>query len=144
MRHLECGGREENGWSRGRRRGRDDEDDDAVIPPLVVVDDAARVDDPAGAFAARLEQGEPGLAVIAAVHGDALRARFGHWTQVVRRSRRGLIMSSASDTDGDLLGASLPPRPQVAARPGLAWWVADGAFGQVQVLAPSPTTVRLR
>lgn len=113
-------------------------------PHLVVVDDAARVDDPAGAFAARLEQGEPGLAVIAAVHGDALRARFGHWTQVVRRSRRGLIMSSASDTDGDLLGASLPPRPQVAARPGLAWWVADGAFGQVQVLAPSPTTVRLR
>lgn len=113
-------------------------------PHLVVVDDAARVDDPSGAFTARLEQGEPGLTVIAAAHGDALRARFGHWTQVVRRSRRGLIMSSAPDTDGDLLGASLPSRPPIASRPGLAWWVADGAVGQVQLLAPSPAPVRLR
>jgi S-DNA-T family DNA segregation ATPase FtsK/SpoIIIE len=113
-------------------------------PHLVVVDDAARLDDPTGAFSARLDAGEAGLTVFAAGHADALRARFGHWTQVVRRSRRGLVMSASADGDGDLLGLSLPTRPMIAARPGLAWWIADGVSGQIQVVAPSPVPSRLR
>jgi S-DNA-T family DNA segregation ATPase FtsK/SpoIIIE len=117
-------------------------------PHLVIVGDAARVDDPSGAFTARLEAGEPGLTVFASAHADALRARFGHWTQVVRRSRRGIVLSGAAEGDGDLLGATLPSRPAIAPRPGLVWWVADGSVGQLQatvsVPAPSAAPCRLR
>ncbi|MGA1346073.1 MAG: FtsK/SpoIIIE domain-containing protein, partial [Ilumatobacteraceae bacterium] len=113
-------------------------------PHLVVIDDAARVDDPSGEFAARLEAGEPGLTVCAPAHADALRARFGHWTQVVRRSRLGIVLSSAADGDGDLLGASLPGRPAMAPRPGLVWLGAEGSVEQLQVAAPTPVARRLR
>ena len=72
MRHLECGGREENGWSRCRRRGRDDDDDEAVIPPLVVVDDASKpLRHSASATAARDSSRDPAARRILFASRDA-------------------------------------------------------------------------
>ena len=98
---------------------------------LVVVDDAEHVDDPAlaGLVAAR----RPGLLVLAAGRPVTLRAMYGHWTSVVRRSRLGLLMAACSDTDGDLLGELLPRHRPLPARPGLAWVVDGGDRRLVQV-----------
>ncbi len=100
-------------------------------PVLVVVDDAEHVDDPAlaGLVAAR----RPGLVVLAAGRPVTLRAMYGHWTSVVRRSRLGLLMAACSDTDGDLLGELLPRHRPLPARPGLAWVVDGGHRRLVQV-----------
>ena len=100
-------------------------------PVLVVVDDAEHVDDPAlaGLVAAR----RPGLLVLAAGRPVTLRAMYGHWTSVVRRSRLGLLMAACSDTDGDLLGELLPRHRPLPARPGLAWVVDGGHRRLVQV-----------
>jgi S-DNA-T family DNA segregation ATPase FtsK/SpoIIIE len=64
---------------------------------------------------------------------DSLRQSYGHWTAVVRRSRLGLVATAANDLDGDLLGAVLPRRTPIAARPGLMWLVADGEVVLAQV-----------
>ena len=115
-------------------------------PVLVVVDDAEHVDDPAlaGLVAAR----RPGLLVLAAGRPVTLRAMYGHWTSVVRRSRLGLLMAACSDTDGDLLGELLPRHRPLPARPGLAWVVDGGHRRLVQVGwrpdAQSLTNVRSR
>ena len=100
-------------------------------PVLVVVDDAEQVDNPslAGLVAAR----RPGLLVLAAGRPVTLRAMYGHWTSVVRRSRLGLLMAACSDTDGDLLGELLPRHRPLPARPGLAWVVDGGHRRLVQV-----------
>src|SRR4029079_14777178 len=57
---------------------------------FLFVDDAELVDDPGGALAARLARLDPTLHVIAAARPDSLRAGYGHWTQLVRRSRLGI------------------------------------------------------
>ena len=119
--------------SRLGRGGRLDEVPIVAGPHLVAVDDASSIDDVDGAFTNRLEAGEPGLMVIAAGHGDALRSRFGHWTSVVRRSRRGLVLAAAGDGDGDLLSASLPIRSPIPPRPGLAWVCVDGRSQLAQI-----------
>lgn len=114
-------------------------------PHLVIVDDAALIDDVDGSFTARLEGREPGLCVVAAVHADAVRSRFGHWTSVIRRSRRGVVMSAAGEGDGDLIGASIPIRPAMPPRPGLGWICADGtvALAQLATGDPVPSTAML-
>ena len=109
-------------------------------PHLVVVDDAALIDDVDGSFTARLEGREPGLCVVAAVHADAVRSRFGHWTSVIRRSRRGVVMSAAGEGDGDLIGASIPIRPAMPPRPGLGWICADGTVALAQLATGDPVS----
>ncbi len=106
-------------------------------PALVVVDDAEMVDDPDGRLAA-LAAGSDVL-VIAAARPDGLRQAYGHWTGVLRRSRMGLVATGGSELDGDLLGAILPRRTPIAARPGLMWLVGGGRTRLVQV-AHHPTT----
>jgi DNA segregation ATPase FtsK/SpoIIIE, S-DNA-T family len=102
-------------------------------PCLVLVDDAERVDDASGAVAALVADRRPGLLVIAAGRPDALRVQYGQWTNVIRRSRTGLLMSSCADTDGDVLGELLPRRPPIPPRPGLAWVVSGGVRALAQV-----------
>jgi S-DNA-T family DNA segregation ATPase FtsK/SpoIIIE len=81
--------------------------------------------------------------IIATGTPDSLRQSYGHWTGVIRRSRLGLVTTAASDLDGDLLGAMLPRRLPIPARPGLVWLVADGdiVLAQVAVDAPLSTPV---
>jgi len=102
-------------------------------PALVLIDDAELVDDPTGRLAGVLSTSRPGLLVAIAARPEALRSSYGHWTSIVRRSRRGLIMSGAHEADGDLLGVVLPRRILVPARPGLAHAVEDGSCRLVQV-----------
>jgi DNA segregation ATPase FtsK/SpoIIIE, S-DNA-T family len=112
------------------------------IPPagrvLVAVDDAEMVDDVGGMLASLAASRRHGLMIIAAGKPDSLRQSYGHWTGVVRRSRLGIVTSSSNDLDGDLLGAMLPRRLPIPARPGLVWLVADGDMILTQVAVDSP------
>jgi S-DNA-T family DNA segregation ATPase FtsK/SpoIIIE len=102
-------------------------------PCLLLIDDAERVDDATGALSTLVGERRSGLLVIAAGRPDALRVQYGHWTNVVRRSRLGLLMTACADTDGDVLGEVLPRRPPLPPRPGLAWVVGTGPRALVQV-----------
>ena len=91
------------------------------------------VDDVDGALAALAGSRRHGLMIIATGKPDSLRQSYGHWTGVVRRSRLGIVTSASNDLDGDLLGAMLPRRLPIPARPGLAWLVSDGDVVLTQV-----------
>ena len=110
----------------------------AARPVLLLVDDAELVDDPSGRLAALVAGGRPDTLVVAAGRPDALRAHYGHWTAVVRRSRAGIVLTGGSELDGDLLGAALPRRTPVAPRPGLAWVVDGGRPTLVQLAVAEP------
>ena len=109
-------------------------------PVLAVIDDAELVDDPTGVLAALITDRRDHVTVVAAGRGDSLRSNYGHWSAAVRRSRLGLVMAAANELDGDLLGATLPRRLPIPARPGLAWLIADGDRRLMQV-AVAPSTV---
>ena len=100
---------------------------------LIVVDDAELVDDANGALAALIASRREGVTVVGAARPDALRSAYGHWTNVVRRSRIGLVMAACSDIDGDLLNVIVPRRLPIASRPGLAWLVAEGDMQLMQI-----------
>ena len=104
-------------------------------PALLVIDDAELVDDPDCWLSTAVTSRTSGLTVLAAARPDALRQRYGHWTLGIRHARLGLVAAGGNDTDGDLLGAVLPRRSPVAARPGLMWVVQDGSSRLVQVAA---------
>ena len=99
---------------------------------VLLVDDAELVDDPSSILL-RLVSGCSTLTVIAAGRVDALRSAYGHWTQVLRRQRRGLLLRPTSDLDGDVLGVTLPRREAVPAAPGRGYVVVDGGCTLVQL-----------
>ena len=99
---------------------------------MLLVDDAELVDDPRSVLLG-LVSGCSALTVIAAGRVDALRSAYGHWTQVLRRQRRGVLLRPTSDLDGDVLGATLPRREAVPAAPGRGYVVADGRCALVQL-----------
>ncbi len=100
---------------------------------LIAIDDSELVDDVGGALAKHAASRRPGLLIVATGKPDSLRQSYGHWTGVVRRSRLGLVAAASNDLDGDLLGAVLPRRLPIAARPGLAWLIGDGDVELVQL-----------
>ena len=100
---------------------------------LIAIDDSELVDDVGGALAKHAASRRPGLLIVATGKPDSLRQSYGHWTGVVRRSRLGLVTAASNDLDGDLLGAVLPRRLPIAARPGLAWLIGDGDVELVQL-----------
>jgi hypothetical protein len=102
-----------------------------------VVDDAELVPDPDGRLAALAAAPPEGLTIVAACRPDAVRAH-GNWVTALRRSRRGVLMSSSSDLDADALGAALPRLSPVSARPGLCWLVADGTVVLAQGATATP------
>jgi S-DNA-T family DNA segregation ATPase FtsK/SpoIIIE len=110
-----------------------DLDDDSDPRALIAVDDCERFDDDDGRLADHLRRRAGSVTVFAAGRADALRVAYGHWTTVCRRSRLGLVMVAGADVDGDLLGAVLPRRPPIPARPGLAWLVDGNDHSLVQV-----------
>jgi S-DNA-T family DNA segregation ATPase FtsK/SpoIIIE len=101
---------------------------------LVVVDDAELVDDVEGVLA-RLLTGDAN--VLAAGRTDAIRSGYGHWTQELRRRRRGLLLAPESDLDGDLFGITLPRWPLAPGATGRGYLVMDGRGTLVQVAVPS-------
>jgi S-DNA-T family DNA segregation ATPase FtsK/SpoIIIE len=111
---------------------------------LIAIDDSELVDDVEGALARLAASRRPGLLIVATGKPDSLRQSYGHWTGVVRRSRLGIITAASNDLDGDLLGAVLPRRLPIAARPGLAWFVADGDVQLVQVAVDLGTEFTLQ
>ena len=100
-------------------------------PLVVAIDDADTVDDPHGALAALLTR--PDTLVLASGRPEALRAAYGSWTQLLRRSRLGVLLRPQPDLDGDLLGAVLPRRRALASRPGHGYLVDDQGIQVVQV-----------
>ena len=110
-------------------------DEADVSPVLVVVDDADRVDDTDGHFAAIVAGRRPGVTVLAAARLEAVRVAYGHWVREVARSRCGMIMTSAGEVDGELLGATLPRRSVIPPRPGLGWLIDAQGHRLVQVAA---------
>ena len=107
-------------------------------PLVLIVDDAELVDDVGGSLAGLLGGANPAL-VIAAGRIDAVRAAYGHWTQAVRRQRRGVLLCAQGDLDGDLFGASLPRRQTTPASPGRGYLVIDGSCAFIQLaLAREP------
>jgi len=104
---------------------------DAERAVAVFVDDADLIEDSGGVMA-RLVQRDRTRLVIAA-RPDGLRSAYGHWTQLVRRSRLGLLLRPQLDLDGDLFAVTLPRRELVEAAPGRGYLVADGQHLLVQV-----------
>jgi S-DNA-T family DNA segregation ATPase FtsK/SpoIIIE len=102
-------------------------------PILVVIDDAERFDDPDGLLREVIGGAYPHVTVAIAAGLDAVRSSYGHWTREIARSRCGIIMTAASEIDGDLLGVTLPRRTLVPARPGLGWLVDGSGHRLVQV-----------
>lgn len=113
------------------------------VPPeggpatLLLVDDAELTDDPTGALAEMIASRRADLTVVAAARGEALRQRYGHWTAPLRAGRIGLVATATAYEDGDLLGAVLPRRAPLPARPGLMWLAHHDGTDLVQVAAPT-------
>ncbi|HEV3000875.1 MAG TPA: FtsK/SpoIIIE domain-containing protein, partial [Solirubrobacteraceae bacterium] len=97
---------------------------------LLLVDDAELVDHPD--LATLLAERRPTLRAVVAGRADALRTAYGHWTDIARRSRTGVLLKP-DDADGDLLGVALPRR---AGRfgTGRGYLVADGDVELIQAV----------
>ncbi len=105
----------------------------------IVADDAHRIED-SGILAAIAKGEHDHVTIIAGGRADAIRSSYGHWTREVAKARCGIVLTSRSDPDGDLLGAQIPRRSLIPARQGLAWLVDGGPLRLVQIAADSPVT----
>ncbi|MFK7919844.1 MAG: FtsK/SpoIIIE domain-containing protein [Ilumatobacter sp.] len=104
----------------------------AEVRVAVVVDDAHRIDDD-GTLAAIARGDHAHVTLFAAGRADAIRTTYGHWAREVAKARCGIVMSSRGEPDGDLLGASIPRRPLITARPGLGWLIDGGPLRMAQI-----------
>ena len=102
---------------------------------VLLIDDADATDDPSRAlselFSAGAVAGGHIHAVIAG-RADELRS-LGHWSVGARKSRVGLLIQPDLQTDGMLLGVTLPRRPAPPTRPGCGYRVDAGGFELMQV-----------
>ncbi|MBB5867370.1 S-DNA-T family DNA segregation ATPase FtsK/SpoIIIE [Allocatelliglobosispora scoriae] len=112
----------------------------AQVPAAVIVDDAEQLAD--GAVAQLLEDfvrraRDNGSLVVAAGTTDDLQLqRFRGWLNLLRRNRRGLLLSPASHVDGELFDLQLPRSTGGAWPPGRALHVGRGAQpSSIQVTA---------
>lgn len=106
-------------------------------PTLVLIDDAEGIDDLDGRIAQLISMGRSNVHLVIAGRADVLRTQYGHWTQTVRRSKAGLLLSPNLDLDGDLLGARLPSRLHMEMSQGRGFLVCDGGLGLVQMAMPA-------
>ena len=109
----------------------------AAGPTLVLIDDAEGIEDLDGRIAQLISLGRSNVHLAIAGRADVLRTQYGHWTQTVRRSKAGLLLSPNLDLDGDLLGARLPMRLHMEMSQGRGFLVCDGGLGLVQVAMPT-------
>jgi len=108
---------------------------------LLLFDDAEMVPDEARSLTALFADAPGGLYAIVAGRADGLRS-LGHWSAAARRSRTGLLLQPDVQTDGALLGVTLPRRPPPPARPGCGYLVQAGGFELVQVAHPMTVAER--
>ena len=107
---------------------------ETVPGSVVLVDDALDVADPAGRLGALIATGS--APVIASARPDRLRSAYGHWTTEVRASRCGILLQP-DPLDGDLIGASLPGRIDLAPLPGRGMLVGGGRYQVAQFARPT-------
>jgi S-DNA-T family DNA segregation ATPase FtsK/SpoIIIE len=105
-------------------------------PRLLLIDDAEMVPDEARALTTLFADSIPGLHAVLAGRADGMRS-LGHWSAGARRSRTGLLLQPDVQTDGALLGVTLPRRPPPPMRPGCGYLVQGGAFELMQVAHPA-------
>jgi S-DNA-T family DNA segregation ATPase FtsK/SpoIIIE len=105
---------------------------------VVLIDDAELVDDHDHRLAMIAGGSVPGVHLVAASRIEALRAAYGHWTQAVRRQRRGLVLAPQGDADGDVLSVLLPRRSAAPPAPGRGYLVVDGGCQLVQLASVRP------
>jgi S-DNA-T family DNA segregation ATPase FtsK/SpoIIIE len=104
---------------------------------VLLIDDGDATEDPSRALS-ELFSGNaagPGPSHVHAViagRADELRS-LGHWSVGARKSRVGLLIQPDLQTDGMLLGVTLPRRPAPPARPGCGYRVDAGGFELMQV-----------
>jgi S-DNA-T family DNA segregation ATPase FtsK/SpoIIIE len=101
-------------------------------PVLMLIDDAEMVPDEGRSLSSLFGDSPAGLHAVVAGRADGLRS-LGHWSAGVRRSRTGLLLQPDIQTDGSLLGVTLPRRPAPPVRPGCGYLVQAGGFELVQV-----------
>jgi S-DNA-T family DNA segregation ATPase FtsK/SpoIIIE len=106
-------------------------------PQLILIDDADSVDDENGALASLLARGRPDVHIVASGRSDALRSLYGHWIQIIGRSRLGLLLRPDPDLDGTLLSTNLPRRQRVAPRAGRGYLVDSS--GRVELVQAART-----
>ncbi len=102
---------------------------------VLLIDDADATDDPSRALSDLFSAGGAAGGHIHAViagRADELRS-LGHWSVGARKSRVGLLIQPDLQTDGMLLGVTLPRRPAPPARPGCGYRVDAGGFELMQV-----------
>jgi S-DNA-T family DNA segregation ATPase FtsK/SpoIIIE len=103
---------------------------------LVLIDDAERIDDADRCLRRHLVAGRTGDRIVAAGRADVLRTSYGHWTELLRRSRQGIVLRPQPEVDGDLWGLVLPRRRAVVFGPGRGYLIHDGDVQLVQVARP--------
>jgi S-DNA-T family DNA segregation ATPase FtsK/SpoIIIE len=99
---------------------------------VLLIDDADATDDPSRALGELFSATVGGIHAIVAGRADELRS-LGHWSVGARRSRVGLLLQPDVQTDGMLLGVTLPRRPAPPTRPGCGYRVDPGGFELMQV-----------
>jgi DNA segregation ATPase FtsK/SpoIIIE, S-DNA-T family len=102
----------------------------------ILADDAESVDEPTGLLERLMKPPNSHVTLIAAGRSDTLRRSFGHWTQKVRESRCGVLLTPDYDLDGDLFGVTLPRLNRLAAVPGRGFLCVGGAVEGVQLALP--------
>ncbi|WP_433224026.1 FtsK/SpoIIIE domain-containing protein [Dactylosporangium sp. CS-047395] len=111
-------------------------------PVVVLVDDADLLTAPAADKVLRdVAAGgrDRGRAVVYAGAADALSIALGSWLTAARRSRRGLLLTPRSITEGDVIGARLvSSQVRNAAPPGRAF---TGGPGGAAIAVQIPLTV---
>lgn len=106
-------------------------------PFVLLVDDADTIDEQGAVLPGLLRR--PDVLVVAAGRPEALRASYGSWLTLVRRSRLGLLLRPDPDLDGDLLGTVLPRRRAGTWPAGRGYLVDDEGPRVVQVASPAAT-----
>jgi S-DNA-T family DNA segregation ATPase FtsK/SpoIIIE len=116
---------------------------DAIVDPgdladlegrsmLLLVDDAELVGG-GDALSAIIATRDPSVRIIASGNADAIRGRYGHWTQELRRSRIGCALRPNPVSDGDLWQIQLPRSEQQSFPAGRGYLVSDGRVELVQL-----------
>ena len=107
-------------------------------PFVVMVDDAVELAEgsAAPALEALLRRAHDGqVRLVAAADAHGLQRLFGGWLRDLRHDGRGLLLSPAGESDGDLLAARLPRAGAGPLPPGRGYLVARGVARLVQVAA---------